>query len=279
MWFNLGFGNGEVSTCPGQTDCNVGQTERTRFAFCLSARGKYIPSDSEEWIEKGSGESWGRDPLAFQPRALTPGPQKLNHTHTPSPLAYPRTMADKDPITVLGERSQRRGTGNFREAYTVTENRCGEQAWSMTICDKESGRVGASAVSPSKKKATKEAAVLLLKALGEGDAAVDARGEAVVAGDSLNDDALAGDKVLGLCLVLWLREHGTTDRGVITRHIANKLSNEALQRNAHKVGVEVSGYQTHRDGSLVEQHAWKVFAANNYGLLRTMDELSPLFGG
>ncbi len=185
-------------------------------------------------------------------------------------------MAAKDPIMVLGERSQRRGTGNYREAYSVSEERIGEQQWQVQIGDRESGRAGISAIHNSKKKATKEAAILLLKVLGEGEKKATG-GEDDGADDSLNNNALAGDKVLGLCLVLWLRDRGITDKGEVTRHVANLLSNVALQRNAHKIGVEVSGYQTHRDGSLVEQQVWLLFCEHKMNIMKTLAAVAPLF--
>jgi dsRNA-specific ribonuclease len=214
-------------------------------------------------------------------------------------------MAAKDPIMVLGERSQRRGTGNYREAYSETEDRFGEQQWRIVIKDNESGKVGISCICNNKKKARKDAAVRLLKLLGEdrGDAWVFAAGGAIPveeaeaggaipveeaecaakttaiaeADDSLNNNALAGDKVLGLCLVLWLRGRGVTDKGEVTRRVANLLSNEALQRNAHKIGVEVSGHQTHRDGSLVEQRVWLLFCEHKMNILKTLEAVRPLF--
>jgi dsRNA-specific ribonuclease len=186
-------------------------------------------------------------------------------------------MDAKDPVMVLGERSQRRGTGNFREAYSITEERIGEQQWKVSIKDNESGEVCVSAVHSGKKKATKEAASRLLESLGEGIVLPVVAASPPLVSDSLNDDALAGDKVLGLCLVLWLRGCSITDKGDVTRHVANLLSNEALQRNAHKIGVKISGHQTHRDGSLVEQHVWRMFCEYQADIMKTMEHVLPLF--
>ena len=167
-------------------------------------------------------------------------------------------MADKDPVSLLGERSQRLGLGNIREAYSVTEVRHGEQAWEIQLHDDQTQKNVSSGVHSSKRKALREAAKRLLKELGEGGK-LGVEGEAAIP-KSLNDDALIGDKVLGLCLVMWLRqEYQIVDKGVVTRMVSNLVSNEALQRNAHKIGISVSGFQTHRDGSIVEQRAWEIF--------------------
>lgn len=184
-------------------------------------------------------------------------------------------MAAKDPVMALGERSQRRGNGNFREAYEQTVERKGEQQWKVALKDKEMGIVAHSSVLPSKKKAIKEAAAGLLRLLGE--AAGPLSPAAPEIGASLNDEALIGDKVLGLCLVLWLRTQGITDKGTVTQIAAQKLSNEWLQRTGPRIGVRVSGWQTHRDGSLVEQWVWKRFVSNDMDVRRTMEEVRPLF--
>lgn len=182
-------------------------------------------------------------------------------------------MGDKDPVSLLGERSQRLGLGNFWEAYSVTEIRHGEQAWEILLHDDQSQKNVSSGVHSSKKKALKEAAKRLLKELGE---EVES-GEAAIL-KSLNNDALIGDKVLGLCLVLWLRrEHQIVDKGVVTRMVANLLSNEALQKNAHRIGIPVSGFQTHLDGSIVEQRAWEIFEEEGYDVLKTMERVKPLW--
>lgn len=152
-------------------------------------------------------------------------------------------MADKDPVSLLGERSQRLGLGNIREAYSVTEVRHGEQAWEIQLHDDQTQKNVSSGVHSSKRKALREAAKRLLKELGEGGK-LGVEGEAAIP-KSLNDDALIGDKVLGLCLVMWLRqEYQIVDKGVVTRMVSNLVSNEALQRNAHKIGISVSGFQT-----------------------------------
>ena len=189
-------------------------------------------------------------------------------------------MADKDPVSLLGERSQRLGLGNFREAYSVTEVRHGEQAWEIQLHDDHTQKNVSSGVYPSKKKALKEAAKRLLKELGERvNSAAGEGGEAAIL-KSLNDDALIGDKVLGLCLVMWLRrEHQIVDKGVVTRMVANLLSNEALQRNAHKIGIQVSGFQTHRDGSIVEQRVWEMFEEEGYDVVKTMERVKPMWAG
>jgi len=184
-------------------------------------------------------------------------------------------MADKDPVSLLGERSQRLGLGNFREAYSVVEVRHGEQAWEIQLYDDQSRKNASSGVHTSKRKALKEAAKLLLKELGEG--VKSAGGEAAIP-KSLNDDALIGDKVLGLCLAMWLRrERQIVDKEVVTRLVANLLSNEALQKNAHKIGIQVSGFQTHRDGSVVEQRAWEIFEEEGYDVLKTMERVKPMW--
>jgi len=66
------------------------------------------------------------------------------------------------PISKLGERSQQRGYGNYKEAYTTTETCMGEQAWRVTIRDNETAMVGASDTHGSKKQASKQAAERLL---------------------------------------------------------------------------------------------------------------------
>lgn len=188
-------------------------------------------------------------------------------------------MADKDPVSLLGERSQRLGLGNFREAYSVTEVRHGEQAWEIKLHDGQTQKNVSSGVHPSKKKALKEAAKRLLKELGEGVNSAVGGSDATIP-KSLNDDALIGDKVLGLCLVMWLRrERGVVDKGVVTRMVANLLSNEALQRNAHKIGIQVSGFQTHRDGSVVEQRVWEIFEEEGYNVLKTLERVKPMWIG
>ena len=184
-------------------------------------------------------------------------------------------MAAKDPVMALGERAQRRGNGNFREAYEQTVERKGEQAWQVALKDTETGIVAHSSVLPSKKKAVKEAAVLLLKLLGESTGPSSPAAPEI--GASLNDDALIGDKVLGLCCVLWLRTRGITDKGRVTQIVAQRLSNEWLQKTGPRIGVKVSGWQTHRDGSLVEQRVWKIFMTNDMDVRRTMEEVRPLF--
>lgn len=162
-----------------------------------------------------------------------------------------------------------RGLGNFPEAYSVTEVRHGEQAWEIQLHDDQ----------PQKKKALKEAAKRLLKELGEGVNSAVGGGDAAIS-KSLNDDALIGDKVLGLCLVMWLRrERRVVDKGVVTRMVANLLSNEALQKNAHKIGIQVSGFQTHRDGSVVEQRVWEIFEEEGYNVLKTLDRVKPMWVG
>ena len=195
--------------------------------------------------------------------------------HSP-PLAYPGWMAVRDPVALLGEHSQRRGTGNFPEAYVQTDLRKGEQAWEVTLKDIETGRTATSAVHTSKKRAVKDAATRLLSILDE-DTARTKSGEAAEIGVSLNDDALIGDKVLGLCLVLWLRTQGITDKGTVTQYVTQRASNEWLQRTGPKIGVAVSGWQTHRDGSLVEQRVWKLFCANDMDVRKTMEVIRPLF--
>lgn len=184
-------------------------------------------------------------------------------------------MATKDPVMALGERSQRRGNGNFRDAYEQTVERKGEQEWQVALKDKEMGIVAHSPVLPSKKKAVKEAAALLLKLLGEATGPLSPAAPEV--GASLNDEALIGDKVLGLCCVLWLRTQGITDKGTVTQIVAQRLSNEWLQKTGPRIGVRVSGWQTHRDGSLVEQRVWKMFVANDLDIRRTMEKVRPLF--
>jgi len=189
-------------------------------------------------------------------------------------------MANKDPVSLLGERSQRLGLGNFREAYSVNVVRHGEQAWEIQLYDEQIQKNVSSGVHTSKKKAMKEAAKRLLKELGEGVNSAAKEGAEAEIPKSLNDDALIGDKVLGLCLVMWLRrEHQIVDKGVVTRMVANLLSNEALQRNAHKIGIQVSGFQTHRDGSVVEQKAWEIFEEEGYDVLKTMERVKPMWAG
>ena len=205
---------------------------------------------------------------------------EIDYKHITLPSCILRcAMADKDPVSLLGERSQRLGLGNFRDAYIVTEVRHGEQAWEIQLIDNQTHKQVKSNVQTSKKKALKEAAKKLLEELGEGVELVAGADEEVIL-KSLNDDALIGDKVLGLCLVMWLRrEYQIVDKGVVTRIVANLLSNEALQRNAHKIGIQVSGFQTHRDGSVVEQRAWEIFEEEGYDVLKTMERVKPMWTG
>jgi hypothetical protein len=95
---------------------------------------------------------------------------------------------------------------------------------------------------------------------------------------SINNDALIGDKILGLCLVIYLREQGCIERGQVQDAVSFMLSNQTLCDNAARLGVVADvDAPTKFTASRVEQRAYQIFLEQGRDIDRTTQKLSPLF--
>lgn len=151
----------------------------------------------------------------------------------------------------------------------VQEIRHSEQEWEVVITHIESGVSQSGGVHAKKKTSRKVAAAGLLQRLLASQTSHD---------DEVMNEALLGDKVLGLCFVLYLREQGVVDKGEITRHVSHYLSNAVLCVLAPQFGVLLKeGIGTHHGGTLVEQRVYRIFLAQDRDIGRTLEELRPVF--
>mmetsp|Transcript_19663 Transcript_19663/g.51151 ORF Transcript_19663/g.51151 Transcript_19663/m.51151 type:complete len:272 (-) Transcript_19663:49-864(-) len=182
-------------------------------------------------------------------------------------LGAPAAALDgPDPVSLLGIRAQACGRGNYQEAYTKTATKHGEQRWEVVIQDNETRKSASGGVHQTKKASERQAAERLL-------ALLEAAGSGAVS--SVNSDAVVGDKVLALCLVHRLRERGISTPGKVQDIVSARLSNEALHRNAPRVGI-AQRHAVHHTASLVEQYAFKVFTDQGHHIGRTTARLAPL---
>lgn len=159
-----------------------------------------------------------------------------------------------------------RGVLNYHEAFEEETIRHGEQKWEIVIKDKSTGNSSSGGVFPNKKLSRFNAAQRLHMQLNK-----------VPPSKLFMTEALVGDKVLDLCLLLHLRKEGIADPAKLQKQIGHCLSNRALQQNAKFIGVKATGTRSHFDGSLVEQRAFRIFENSGRNLEKTTEKLSPLF--